>query len=296
MRLVMMLLVLIVLAGPAHAISRKKQCLQACGGLIAACARNVVDRGLGTLQDPCRRAVLQRCKREGPTVCDAFCGNGAVGAGESCDGTDLGGRSCASLGFLGGTLGCTAGCTFDTTACVVGAFPATGQTTSVTPGDDGALRRGGTLRYTDNGDGTITDANTGLVWEKKSSESGPHFHDNHFVWAPGAGSVWEWITIVNAENGSGFAGHSDWRIPNLRELQSLVDYENSGPAVAGELDTGCTPGCTVTTCSCTEAAPVWTSTTFAADPALAWFVDFANGFAGNDVKSAPWHVRAVRGP
>src|SRR5262245_50234597 len=45
------------------------------------------------------------------------CGDGAINvAGEQCDGADLGGESCASLGFVAGTLGC-AGCAFDTSAC-----------------------------------------------------------------------------------------------------------------------------------------------------------------------------------
>jgi hypothetical protein len=48
------------------------------------------------------------------------------------------------------------------------AFPATGQTTSYAAGDDGAIKAGAPLSYTHNGDGTITDNNTKLVWEKKS--------------------------------------------------------------------------------------------------------------------------------
>ena len=35
---------------------------------------------------------------------------------------------------------------------------------------------------------------------------------------------------------------------------------------------------------------------FATDPTLAWWVDFSNGFVGNDVKTVVWEVRAVRGP
>lgn len=47
-----------------------------------------------------------------------FCGDGARNqAGEFCDGADLGGQSCAALGFAGGTLGCSADCTFNATAC-----------------------------------------------------------------------------------------------------------------------------------------------------------------------------------
>jgi hypothetical protein len=45
------------------------------------------------------------------------CGNGTLDAGEQCDGTNLGGATCTSLGFAGGTLACSAQCTFDTSGC-----------------------------------------------------------------------------------------------------------------------------------------------------------------------------------
>ncbi len=47
----------------------------------------------------------------------ANCGNGVIDANEQCDGNELGGQTCESQGFAGGTLGCTAACKFDTSAC-----------------------------------------------------------------------------------------------------------------------------------------------------------------------------------
>src|SRR5690606_21301711 len=47
------------------------------------------------------------------------CGNGAIDAGEQCDGAELGGASCASAGFTAGTLGCTPSCAFDTSECTL---------------------------------------------------------------------------------------------------------------------------------------------------------------------------------
>src|SRR5438094_9253656 len=71
---------------------------------------------------------------------------------------------------------CTANvCGPRTTKCQ--AFPATGQTMSFQSGDDGAIQAGAPLSYTDNGDGTITDNNTGLVWEKKSADGSIHDMD-----------------------------------------------------------------------------------------------------------------------
>ena len=57
-------------------------------------------------------------------------------------------------------------------------FPATGETTPHGPGSDGDVQAGLALSYTDNGDGTITDNNTGLMWEKKDDSGGIHDMDN----------------------------------------------------------------------------------------------------------------------
>jgi len=67
--------------------------------------------------------------------------------------------------------------------------------------------------YTDNGDGTITDNATGLMWSSDDS---------------GQGMNWEealaWVQQKNAEN---YLGYSDWRLPDAKELQSIVDYSRS---------------------------------------------------------------------
>lgn len=50
-----------------------------------------------------------------------FCGDGEQYAGEDCDGADLNGQTCTSVGFASGTLACDANCVFDTSACVAAA-------------------------------------------------------------------------------------------------------------------------------------------------------------------------------
>jgi len=55
-----------------------------------------------------------------------------------------------------------------------------------------------------------------------------------FAWsAPFTDTVWDWINAINTEvgNGIGFAGYNDWRLPNVKELQSIIDYGNHLPAV-----------------------------------------------------------------
>src|SRR5207249_296419 len=117
-------------------------------------------------------------------------------------------------------------------------LPATGQTTCWDGGDefgngdtmipcagtrqDGDLRKGAPLSYTDNGDGTISDSNTELQWEKLSMD-GDALHDvgNHYSFASGLDK------IANL-NAAAFAGHTDWRLPNVRELESITDYGRIG--------------------------------------------------------------------
>lgn len=230
----------------------------------------------------------------------AGCGDGTVNlAGELCDGTDLDGNSCTSLGFLGGTLRCTAGCALDTSACVSRGLPATGQTTCSNAsgatvacagtGQDGDLQRGTPRTYVDNGDGTVTDLSTGLQWEKLDDAGGLHDQDTRY--GPAAA-----LAHVAAVNAASFAGHSDWRIPNVRELRSLVDFSKSTPATPDAFANGCTPGCSNTSCSCTPTSDFFrTSTAWAPFPDNAYVVRFRDGeLYHQDVNSASY-LRLVRG-
>lgn len=230
------------------------------------------------------------------------CGDGAVNVvGEQCDGADLAGETCASLGFVGGTLSCSLACAYDTSACAC-AFPASGQTSAYGPGSDGDLETG-SISYTDNGDGTITDHVTGLMWEKKDDSGGLHDKDNNYTWGMISSPFTMNGTMVTVFLASlntipCFAGYCDWRIPNVKELQSIANFEviPPDPMVSPAFDTGGT--CSDVTspgCSLTAVDAYWSSTTFRNGPNDAWGVSFANGATFNGVKSDARRVRAVRG-
>ncbi len=68
----------------------------------------------------------------------------------------------------------------------------------------------GINQFKDNGDGTVTDAATGLTWMQADSGKGM-----------------DWPSALEYADGMEFAGHSDWRLPNAKELQSIIDYTRS---------------------------------------------------------------------
>ena len=103
--------------------------------------------------------------------------------------------------------------------------------------------------------------------------------------------------LATLNGGSGFAGHTDWRIPNANELESIRNLENANPATYSALNAGCAASCTVTTCSCTRSnTSYWSSTTFQSAPDSAWGVDFADGSLNSFLKTALFFARAVATP
>ena len=156
-------------------------------------------------------------------------------------------------------------------------------------GQDGALSKGVPRQYADNGDGTINDSNTGLMWEKLDDAGGIHDQDDIYTWY----SAFT-VKIVTLNSAGGFAGHTDWRLPNSNELQSLVDYGRADAAIDPIFDTGCAASCTLTSCSCTASGLYWSSTTYQYAQYFAWFLDFFDGLRNSDSKDNSHHVRAVR--
>jgi len=168
-----------------------------------------------------------------------------------------------------------------------GGFPATGQTTCwdasdvVIPcagtGEDGDIRAGAALAYFDNGDGTVTDLNTGLVWEKMTGDGSIHDMNNFYTWQE---AVYVHIATLNAAN---FAGHNDWRLPNVKELMSIINYEQANAAVSSMF--GPVP----------IYSDYWSSTIWAFGPSFALAVDFFDGSVQGMANNNRFGARGVRG-
>lgn len=141
-------------------------------------------------------------------------------------------------------------------------------------------------RYTDNGDGTVTDNQTGLMW-KQCSEG---VSSTTTVCDTGSAGTYTWqdaLTQARIVNSSGFAGHNDWRVPNYHELASLIERSCYSPAI------------NATIFPVTESSFYWSASPDAYSPlttssGYAWKVSFALGKINTEPKESTYYVRLVR--
>jgi hypothetical protein len=127
-------------------------------------------------------------------------------------------------------------------------------------------------RFTDNGDDTVTDNLTGLMWTKNANMYGDTMN-----WQ-------EALDYVTTMNNVIIFGYDDWRLPNYRELFSLIDVENFDPALpSGHPFTNVQNGI------------YWSSTTYAGLTDNAWSVYVGDGIVSFGNKSVGYYVWPVRG-
>ncbi|MGD9731741.1 MAG: DUF1566 domain-containing protein [Desulfamplus sp.] len=117
-----------------------------------------------------------------------------------------------------------------------------------------------------NGNGTVTDSATGLMWQQDTS-------NNYMTWKE-ALSYYENLNL---------GGYTDWRLPTVKELRSIVDYSVHSPAID------------ISVFKDTIASFYWSSTTNSYYTYYAWGVSFYYGDARSYHKYSNGYVRAVRG-
>jgi len=177
-------------------------------------------------------------------------------------------------------------------------LPKTGQTTCydasgnviscTNTGQDGDLRTGAAWpnpRFTDNGDQTITDNLTGLIWTKdanlmKTRDPGfdvePNTGDGDVSWQ----HALDYINKLNLEK---YRGYNDWRLPNWREQRSLAN-DGQGNSSTWLNSQGFTNAQTI----------YWSSTSYTSSPSNAWYVSMGGGM-NNRPKTESYFIWPVRG-
>jgi len=167
-------------------------------------------------------------------------------------------------------------------AANIALVPQTGQTATLpltAPSDsDGALRKGTawpTTRFVADASGNcITDNLTGLMWVK----------DLNTV---NGGNTLNWNTALTTANDGTWCGYSDWRMPNINELRSLVNYGYANQAnwlMYGSGSSG-SAACSGACFANVQANYYWSSSSAAHYTANAWDVSLYNGYIGTLGKS-----------
>ena len=171
------------------------------------------------------------------------------------------------LESIAGTLSTNVGSAFP------GLVAKTGQTNSATLGDDGYLKKGVTWpnpRFT-------VQANTNVVLDNLTS----------LMWARNAnlpGGQTTWSTAIDYCNNLTYGGYSDWRLPNVRELQSLIDFSQNTPVLpSGHPFTD------------VQSDYYWSSTTISSGSDYAWFIYLADGYTYYGAKATMFSVWPIRG-
>ncbi len=120
--------------------------------------------------------------------------------------------------------------------------------------------------YMDNDDGTVTDTSTGLIWQQTSISN-----------------TMTWEQALAYCEGLSLGGYTDWRLPSIKELRSLVDYSQNSPTI------------NTTYFLNTVSSIYWSSTTYTNGTSNAWGVNFSYGNDTDGSKGNVVYARAVRG-
>ena len=136
-------------------------------------------------------------------------------------------------------------------------------------------------QFIDNNDNTITDLKTGLMWKKCfegiSGDACETGSADSFAWQ----QALQQPGTVNS--GGGFAEYDDWRLPNIRELMSIVEEQCYDPAI------------NLNRFPNASSSLVWSGSPYAVDSgSRAWVVNFKYGDLYNTDRSVHYAVRLVR--
>jgi hypothetical protein len=131
--------------------------------------------------------------------------------------------------------------------------------------------------FTIHGDGTVTHRATGLMWMQCSlgNQSGSDC-------ATGDAWLYRWDLALQAAADSQFAGYTDWRLPNIKELRSIVEERCTDPAINAEVFPA------------TPTDEYFWSSSPDTSGGIAWMVTFSDGISASWYRDGWRYVRLVR--
>jgi len=136
-------------------------------------------------------------------------------------------------------------------------------------------------RFSVNSNGTVKDEQTGLIWQHCSA--GQSWDDTTNT-CTGSANSYTWQNALMYAQNNTFAQQSDWRLPNIKELNSIVELTCYSPAI------------NETVFPNTALSYYWSASAGAYSSNSAWIVNFNNGKDGNGSKNSNFnYVRVVRG-
>ena len=134
-----------------------------------------------------------------------------------------------------------------------------------------------TADFVDNGNGTVTHSRTGLMWKRCAEGQ---------TWSggtcTGSASSSTWADALKAVVGVSTGGYSDWRLPNMKELISIVEWKCNYPAINRSIFPS------------TPASYFWSASANAYTSIDAWYVDFSYGYGYGFSRNTSLSVRLVR--
>jgi hypothetical protein len=139
-------------------------------------------------------------------------------------------------------------------------------------------------------DGTVMDQKTGLMWvQNPLCWSSTNCHKASMTWDDAFVKVKALDDLpLGCTSSADVDCYTDWRLPNIKELQSLIDYGHSGPALPEKYDDAFTE-------NSVNSYYYWSSTTNLSNPfSSAWAVYMVTGMVTGQSKSNPCYVWPVR--
>ncbi len=132
-------------------------------------------------------------------------------------------------------------------------------------------------RFVKNVDGTVTDTVTKLVWKRCSEGLSGNACE------VGTPITYTWSDAIKAASNSAFAGNKEWRVPTIQELDSIIEYKCTMPAVNSEIFPA------------TRTSNYWAITPYAGYPSGSWNINFNDGAHESCSKNWNLYLRLVRG-